>query len=304
MTSRKTQGKFSLRAAFPSVPPKEITQDAFDIAPKHLRRLVQLRPGDRAQVRDLWEYTQDLQHTEIQVPLLGYLLPFCLEAWREDLRGISSEHGGFVEHFYPVLANRHVIDGHLTPHQSAAVSEFMRESILEEIDDQRGLTFRGAGARPYRWGTALTTYGVLLPDVDRLWTSWWSIETIGRAIATLQYTSCLMYPANENPLFSPWTPERGGGPPTLWEYGGHLYAHRWLEVNVRFLRQILNTQEVSHVVTRAVERLVGQPECELAVDVQADLPLCVETLAARCDKLPRLLEANSGTWGPLHEWTK
>jgi len=79
-----------------------------------------------------------------------------------------------------------------------AVSEFMRGAILEEIDDQRGLTYGGIGARPYRWITALTTNGVLLPDVDQLWTVWWSIDTVGRAVAAAQYISCLMYGVNEN----------------------------------------------------------------------------------------------------------
>jgi len=46
---------------------------------------------------------------------------------------------------------------------------------------QRGLAFQGMAARPYHWFRALTTYGVVLPDVDRLWTAWWSIDTIGRA---------------------------------------------------------------------------------------------------------------------------
>jgi hypothetical protein len=127
--------------------PATITQEAFDHDDKHLRRLARLRRGDRPEVGDLWEYTQDLLYTEIQTPLFAYLLPFCLEAWREDLRGIRSEYGGFIEHFYLVLADRQVFDKHLTPKQSAAVSEFMRQTILEEIDDQRGLAFQGKNSR-------------------------------------------------------------------------------------------------------------------------------------------------------------
>ena len=113
--------------------------------------------------------------------LFAHVLPFCLEAWREDLCGTNSGYGGFVEHFYPVLAGRHVFDEHLTAKQGAAVAGFMRESILDEIDGQRGLAFQGMMSRPYRWFRALTTYGVLLPDVERLWTEWWSLSTVGRA---------------------------------------------------------------------------------------------------------------------------
>jgi hypothetical protein len=99
-----------------------------------------------------------------------------------------------------------------------------------------------------------------------------------------------MYPEQENPVFAPWTPNRGGGPPCLWEFEGHLYAHRWLEPNVNFLRRALNVEAVSDLLARAVARLVGQPEYDAAVGVQQDFPLCSEALEARCAELPRLLE--------------
>jgi hypothetical protein len=304
MAPDQTSALSELRRVFSSSAPAQITQEPFDSTPKHLKRLARLRPGDSAEVGDLWEYAQDLLYSrEIQGTLLKYLLPFCLKAWRDDLLDAHSGYGGFVEHFYPVLANKHVFDEHLTPTQTMAVSEFMRDSILEEIDAQRGLTYKGNGARPYRWTTALATYGVLLPDIDQLWTRWWSIETVGRAVATVQYVSCLMYREDENPVFAPWTPNGGGGPPCLWEFGGHLYEHRWLDPNVRFLRQILNTNEVTGKLSRAVEKLEALPEQEVAAEVQSDIPLCAETLATRCVDLPRLLEITQEP-GKLLAWTK
>ena len=179
----------------------------------------------------------------------------------------------------------------------------MRESILEEIEDQRGLSYRGRGARPYRWIRALTTFGVFTPDIDRLWTVWWLNDTVGRAIGTVQYVSCLMYPANENPVFAPWTPDGGGGPPCLWEFSGHLYSHRWMETNLRFLRETLHVESVGRALARAVARLEGQPEHEKAAEVLSDLPLCVDILAARCEELPRLLEKTQ-VGGRLLEWTR
>lgn len=296
----KTSGVSNLLHAFPSTLPKQITQQAFDGSAKHLKRLVRLRPGDKAEAGDLWEYTQDLLYSgAIQGALLAYLFPYCLEAWRDDLRGTHSGYGGFVEYFYPVLANKRVFDEHLTPTQTMVVSEFMRESILEEIDAQRGLIYIGTGARPYGWTTALTTFGVILPDVDKLWNSWWSIDTVGKAVAAVQYISCLIYGANENSVFAPWTPDGGGGPPCLWEFGGHLYQHRWLEPNARFL----TPQRVNEVLSRAVERLGDQPESKIAAQVQVDLPLCSETLASRCVELPSLLKTQGGTL-ELREWKK
>jgi hypothetical protein len=283
-------------------PPEKITQETFDGDDGHLRRLVRLRPGQRPEASDLWNYTQDLRYTEIQGPLLAYLFPFCLEAWREDLRGVGG-YGGFVENFYPVLADHRVFDVHLNRKQTAATSEFMRHTILQEINEQRGLSFQGMAARPYRWFRALTTHGVVLPDVDRLWTAWWTIETIGGAISAVQYISCLMYSEYENPVFSPWTGDAGGGPPCLWEFGGLLYMHRWLEPNVTFLKGILRVRRVEEVLSRALERLIGQPEHDVAELVHADLPLCIETLESRCSELPLLLETTQQP-NKLLEWSR
>lgn len=270
-------------------PPEKVTQEAFEGDDRHLRRLAQLRPGEVADSDDLWQYVHDLRSTDIQTPLFVYLLPFCLRVWRDDLRGVEG-HGGMVEHFYAVLADRHVFDSQLNKSQGEAVSEFMRQAILEEVDNQRGLTFHGARAKPYRWFRALTTYAVLRPDVDRLWNPWWTLETVGRAVAAVQYISCLMYSENENPVFAPWTPDGGGGPPVLWEFEGHLYSHRWLQPNVDFLKEKLTFQRVDTVLASAVKRLVGQPEHDIATTVRGDFPLCDMTVRFRCSELPRLLE--------------
>jgi hypothetical protein len=58
--------------------PETITQQALDFDATHLHRLVRLTPGERAKPGDLWDYAQDLLYTEIQQPLLAYLLPVCL----------------------------------------------------------------------------------------------------------------------------------------------------------------------------------------------------------------------------------
>jgi hypothetical protein len=290
------------RALGAARPPSTITQEAFDYDAGHLERLVRLARDERAAPGDLWEYTQDLRYTAIQQDLLRHLLPVCLQAWRDYLLG-ASEYGGFVEQFYPVLADRPVFDTLLTPHQIAAVSEFMRRSILDEIDKQRGLAYRGsrAKARPYHWVYALTTYGVLLPDIESLWTAWWALGTTGRAVAAVQYISALMYPDDGNPIFAPWTPDEGGGPPNLWEFEGHLYSHRWQEQNVAFLRRSLNASAVGEVLARAVKELEGEPEHEVAARVLAEMPARTEMLTARCANLPNLL-ATTQEASTLLEW--
>jgi hypothetical protein len=303
MALNTTDALAALRQAFPQRPPETIKQEAFDASPKQLKRLARLRPGERAEVEDLWAYTQSLLYTEIQGPLLEYLLPFCLEAWREDLRGTRTDLGGFVEQLYPAMAYKRVLYEYLTPPQRAAASGFMRASILEEIDDQRDLRFEGKQARPYRWIGALTTHGVLSEDIELLWNDWWSLGTVGRAVAAVQYISCLMYPANENPVFAPWTPDGGGGPACLWEYAGAIYNRSLLEVNIAFLTSVLNPQRVKEVLTRAVERLAGEPGHEIAAGIQPDFELCRETVTARCAELPKILALSSDADRPL-EWAE
>lgn len=282
-------------------PPEIITQEPLEHNDRHLRRLARLQAGERPDGNDLYDYVKDLRYTEIQTSLLVYLLPICLEVWRNDLRGIDSSYAGVIEHFYPVLADRHLFDAHLSQKRAEIVSDFMRRAILEEIDDQRGLSYKEAGARPLRWIRALTTYGVFLPDIERLWTAWWSLGTTGRAVAAIQYISCLMYPENENPVFAPWTPDRGGGPPCLWEFEGHLYTHRWLDPNVAFLRKALSVQSVDDALARAVNQLASERERSIATLVQEDFPLCEATVVARCAHLPQLLETNQET-GRIFEW--
>jgi hypothetical protein len=303
MTSRGNKASVSLHRALHSTkPPEKITQEAFEGNDRHLRQLARLKPGDRAESEDLWNYAQDLLYTEIQSSLLVYFLPFCLDAWRDDLNGNHS-YGGFVEHFYPVLANRRIFDEHLNPEQVAVVSDFMKKSILEEIESQRGLVFQGSKAKPYRWIHALTTYGVLRPDIGSLWTAWWSLRTVGSAVAAVQYISCLMYPENENPVFAPWTPVGGGGPPCLWDFEGHLYEHCWQSPNIQFLKETLNVQHVSSELNRCAELLVGEPESTVVAQVQADFPLLIDTLRARCVVLARLLETVHAPSAP-RQWSK
>lgn len=302
MTSSENIDHVSLhRALGVTAPPDKITQEAIKHDDKYLRRLARLKPGEKAEPEDLGKYAEDLLCTGIQTSLLVYLLPFCLTAWRHDLKG-NYGYGGFVEHFYSVLANRPIFDEYLNEKQAAVVSGYMRQVILEEIDDQRGLTYQGSRAKPYRWIGAMTTYGVLRPDIESLWTKWWSVETIGRAGAAVQYISCLMYSEYENPVFAPWTPDGGGGPPCLWGFEGHVYEHRWLSPNVKFLRQILNTANVSKLADRSAERLVGEPESQTAGQIKADFPLLTETLEARCAELPRLLETVHIPTPP-HRWS-
>jgi hypothetical protein len=60
---------------------------------------------------------------------------------QDDLRG-ARDYDGFVDYFHRCPRIGMFFDTHLTPQQTAAVSEFMRQSMLAEIDDERGLAYR------------------------------------------------------------------------------------------------------------------------------------------------------------------
>src|ERR1700722_5497569 len=277
-------------------PPKEITQEDFDGGRDHLYRLARLGADEEAAGGEPCGGMLDLLYTEIQVPLFLFVLPFCLGAWSRVLRGDDFKFPGFVDQFYPVLVKRGIFERPLTPTHVEAVRVFMRASILDEIDDQNGLYFRGYPSRPYRWIHAITTYGVIAPDIERIWTPLWSVETVGRAIATVQYISCLMYAKDENPVFAPYSREEGGGPPSLWEFDGHLYENRCQQPNVDFLENLFRAPEsVSEVLARAVNRLADQPEHEAAAKILADLPSHFRTLVDRCAMLPLFLATRGQT---------
>jgi len=112
-----------------------------------------------------------------------------------------------------------------------------------------------------------------------------------------------MYPENENPVFAPWTPSSGGGPPCLWEFEGHLYSNRWLEPNIAFLRKVLSLESVRSILSLAVAELAGQPDHSVATLALEDFPLCEATVAARCADLPQLLETNQEA-GRVFEWPR
>jgi hypothetical protein len=205
-----------------------------------------------------------------------------------------------VDYFYPAVVR--FVDV-LDPSDRAAVSAFMRGSILDEIDAQSGLEYQGSSAPPYRWIRAFTTHGVIFPDVSEVWTLLMHPETPGRAIAAVQYLSGLIYRADENPVFKPWTREGGGGPPDLWEFAGHLYGHRWRSENVEFLRQALTPDAVVATLRQAVDRLAGRGEAPVAARVLDRAQARDTVLRDRCEELPRLLETRQAA-EDLFEWTR
>jgi hypothetical protein len=114
-------------------------------------------------------------------------------------------------------------------------------------------------------------------------------------VAAVQYASALLYPDDANPIFAAWTPHEGGGPPSLWEFKGHLYTHRWHDANIAFLRRTLTADALIDLLERAAAALVGAQEYGAAARVLADVLARREMLAARCGELADLLAQTQET---------
>jgi hypothetical protein len=266
-----------------------VWQKPFDYDTAHLRRLATLTPDGVAEPDDLVAYALDFKYEKIQKDLFLHALPFCLRAWHEDLLSPFGRYETFVDEFYPALLRGGVFDGELTPNEAAAVGDFMRAAIMAQIDAQQALSFKGSKSPVYAWFHALSTYGLLRPDLERLWSKWWAVETQGRAIAAAQYVSCLIYDETANPVFDAWTREHGGGAPCLWHYRGHVLEERWRDENLAMLERMLTPDGVRGVLDRALARLASHPLRDKVNSIRFRLEARTETLARRCEDVRRYL---------------
>jgi hypothetical protein len=277
-------------------PPREVWEKQFDYSDEVLQRLSKT-PWEEIDFSDLWYYHHDLAYVELQADLFAYLFPVCLMDWHETLlRNQSCSHGDSEFH-YGVYQGR-VFEKMLTPQQRADVFEFFRDSFLIRLDRERGFLYRGSGTPAYGWIHRFNSLGRIMPRIDLLWDSWWSLATPGRAVAAIQYCSGLMYFEGENPLFGKWTPESGGGGPHLWENDTLIHDVGWMPENAQFLEKALNVQFVIDTIRKAVAMLANQPEHSRAMQVENDLADRIEIIESRVRELPSLLIATR-----LEGWT-
>ncbi len=280
-----------IQALHAQKPPSRIWQKPFDYDPSHYKRLCRLK-GEMPTNRDLIEYSHDLLYepSPLQPDLFRYLLPICLDVWRKDLLSHNqSEYGGFVEYFWAALANKPLLQDNLNSREYAAVESFMAASLLDCIDQQNQLVFSGMGASPYTWFYTLSSFCVVFPTLSTFWTSWWEISTSGQACSVLQYLSCLLYENDRNPVFTPWTPNGGGGPPELWGMEGHIYERGWRTENVDFLQQTLTPEYVKNRLQYAAETVKEVMDSPVPQQMLEEFAAQRTLLESRLEELPSLL---------------
>jgi len=196
-------------------PPDDVWEQQFDDINRVLRRLART-PYDEIDFSDLSDYYHDLAYVELQPDLFEYLFPVCLMDWHDTLMKNEECSHGEPDFHYGVHCGK-VFEKMLSPQQQHEVVEFLRDSFLERLDNKRGFLCEGRNAPALGWISRFNSFGLILPRIDALWDSWWTLETPGRAVAALEYCSGLMYLEWGNPLFEPWTRERRGRSMSLGE---------------------------------------------------------------------------------------
>jgi hypothetical protein len=270
-----------VRTIFGNAPPLTTIWEAqFDYFELELQRLAHT-PYQKIDFSDLWYYHHDLAYVELQPELFNYLFPVCLMDWHQSLMDNKPCSHGDSEFHYGVHQGN-VFDKMMTAAQREAVYEFFRDSFLERLDLERGFAEIRNGSPTFCWIGRFNSLGVIMPRIEWIWNAWWTLETPGRAVAALQYCSCLMYFEGENPLFEIW---KGVSPP-LWTndslFGG---GAGWREENIAFLSASLTTDFVVSKVEKATARLELEPGGEKARRLQADLPQCRPLIEERIKEL-------------------
>jgi hypothetical protein len=269
--------------------PKQITQQPADCDPGHYQRLCNLG-GSQPDAIDLVDYVLDMKYMELQPELLRYLTPVLLTAWRQDLfEGSTAKYGGFVEQFWPALLEGSALTKVYSKVERNAFTAYLRNSILDRLDAEESLHFSGMEASPYDWVQALVSYGTLFPDVEILWTEWWQMKTPGHAVAAFQYASALMYDDTKNPVFDSWTPDKGGGPPALWDCGAMMFGVGWKKKNLAFLKGTLSVGYFEQKLQFAFRQIQNSVTRKIASGILDDFPGKRTRLELRIEQLPNLL---------------
>jgi hypothetical protein len=258
--------------------PAQIRQKPFDYEPSHYERLCDLcqtgqTPPGRDGENDLDRYIDDLTYgTETQLDLLVYLLPLCLRAWSMNLLGETAWFVYYADLFWLPWGKINVYSSErteglfdlLSTPQQQAFQRYVSDCILELIDRSPGLQSARPQAYCYRWIRELGSFATICPGLSILWNNWWNLETDGRAIAALQYISCLMYEDSANLIFAPWTPTKGGGPPCLWEDSMSVNNRAWHPNNIRFLQSALIAEELVSAIERCQLQLTDPKDRAIA----------------------------------------
>ena len=274
------------RALFGNAPPpKRVIERQFDGFDSELFALSQT-PQDRVTPVELWYYLHDLAYVDLQPELFDYLFPVCLSFWYSSLMSNHDCAQGDAE-FHYALAHGGILEKMVTPAQRERILVFFHDGFLDRLDIERGFATTSVQPPAYSWMWRFNSLGIVAPIIERVWTSWWSLESPGQAVSALMYASGLMYRRGENPIF----PASPYGYPPLWENDSYIFDSGWLPENLEFLWGVLSTDYLRQKVAEASRRLTTEPESAMASRLEQDFERCAETVEKRIEMLLQLLVA-------------
>lgn len=272
------------RAIFGNAPaPERVVERQFDWFDEELYSLSQT-PQDRITPEALWYYLHDLAYVDLQPDLFDYLFPVCLNFWYSSLMRSQDCAQGDAE-FHYALAHGQILEKMVTSAQRDQVFDFFHDGFLDRLDQERGFIVSPGQPAAYGWMWRLNSLGLVAPIIERLWASWWSMDSPGQAVSALMYASGLMYRGDANPIF----PALPGGAPPLWENDSYIFDSGWLPQNLDFLWSTLTVGYLREKVTEAARRLAAEPESAMASRLERDFEQCIEIVEARIALLLQLL---------------
>ena len=229
---------------------------------------------------------------------LRFLFPPILRIWDSALY----EHDSwFTQHFHAEVCRTDFLERALSPTLREAACAFMVGALSERIGSEQALSVKGASIS-HDWFGYVASLGVFTNSIPALWSAIWESQQPGHAVALLQYLSCLIY-EDSNPIFAPWTRDKGGGPPELWGFDSVGFDEAWKQENVSFMTTALTTARISDWLERASALHSDSQVSELSDCFLDELASKTREVDERIRLLLIALQAPSGagivTWDSL-----
>lgn len=229
---------------------------------------------------------------------LKFLFPSILRIWAAEL---YEKNSWFTQYFHAEVCRTDFVDRALSPKLREAAYHFIVSALSARLSSEKSLSVAGVSTS-HDWFGHLASLGVFTTAVPALWSEVWGSDKQGHAIALLQYLSCLIF-EDANPIFQPWTCDKGGGPPALWDFDSVGFNEAWKDENSNYLATTLTSDRIRAWLERTI---TIHPESEVAYFsslLLEELAIAPETVDERIRLLLSALQTPSGvdfiTWDSL-----
>ena len=177
---------------------------------------------------------------------LRFLFPPILRIWASALYERDS---WFTQYFHAEVCGTDFVERALSSALREAACDFMVRALSDRIGSEASLSVKGVSTS-HDWFGYVASFGVFTTAIPALWSVILGSDRPGHAMALLQYLSCLIY-EDSNPIFAPWTCDKGGGPPELWGFDSVGFDEAWKEENVDFMSTALTAGRITDWLERA-----------------------------------------------------